>query len=71
MQTDKGDDGDAEKSDVVVAINNSCVHNLPLKGQFWNSTLEDGAVLYLLKKTVSESGWEVTSILTLKQRIKE
>ena len=42
MLTDEGNDGDAEKSDVVVAIN--CVTHLQ-KGQLWNIMLGDGAVL--------------------------
>ena len=42
MQTDERNEGDAEKSDVVVVIN--CYP--PPKGQLWNATLGDGAVLH-------------------------
>ena len=42
MRMDKGDEGDAEKSDVVVVIN--CYP--PPKEQLGNAKLGDGAVLY-------------------------
>ena len=69
MLTDKGDDGDAKKSDVVVAIH--CVTRLR-KDNFETPHWE--MVQYnitMLKKAVYEIGWEATSIPTLKQRIKE
>ena len=69
MPTDKGNDGDAEKSDVVVAIN--CVihfrkdnYEMPR----WEMAL---CSITMLKKAVSKIGWEATSIPMLKQRIKE
>ena len=43
MLTDEGDDGDAEKSDVVAVIN--CITHLQ-KGQLWCATLGDGAMLH-------------------------
>ncbi len=42
MQTDKRDEGDAEKSDVIVVIN---CYPRP-KGQLWKATLGDVAVLH-------------------------
>ncbi len=69
MHTDKGDDGDMEKSDVVVAINYVI--------RLWKVNFETPrwemaqCSITKLKKTVSESGGEATSIPTLKQKIKE
>ena len=64
MPTDKGNDGDAEKSDVVVAIN--CV--ILWKDNFETPRWEMAQCsITLLKKAVSEIGWEATSIPTLKE----
>ena len=69
MLTDKGDDGDAEKSDVLVAIN--CVTRLQ-KDSFETTRREMAQCsITMLKKAIDEIGWEATSIITLKQRIKE
>ena len=67
--TDKGDDGDAEKSDVMVAINGVTHHQ---KDNFQTTCWEMvQCSITILKKIVSEIKWEATSIPTLKQRIKE
>ena len=67
--TDKGDDGDAEKSDVLVAIN--CVTRLR-KDSFETTHWEMAQCsITMLKKAVYEIGWKGTYIPTLKQRIKE
>ena len=69
MLTDKWDDGDAEKSDVLVAIN--CVTRLR-KDNFETTRWEMAQCsITMLKKAVYEIRWEATSIPTLKQRIKE
>ena len=65
--TDKGDDGDAEKSDVMVAINGVTRHQ---KDNFQTTRWEMvQCSITMLKR--AEIGWEATSIPTLKQRIKE
>ena len=67
--TDKGDDGDAEKSDEMVAIN--CVTRLQ-KDNFETTRWEIAQCsITMLKKAVYEVGWKATSIPTLKQRIKK
>ena len=69
MLTDERDDGDAEKSDEMVAIN--CVTRLQ-KDNFETTRWEMAQCsISMLKKAVYEIGWEATSISTLKQRIKE
>ena len=68
MLTDERDDGDAEKSDVLVAIN--CVTRLQ-KNSFETTHWEMAqCFITMLKKAVYEIRWEATSIPTLKQRIK-
>ena len=69
MLTDRGDDGDAEKSDIVMLIN--CVSHLQkdnLETPHWEMTQ---CSITLLKKAVYKIRWKLTSIPTLKQRIKE
>ena len=67
--TDKGDDGDAEKSDLKVAVN--CVSRLQ-KDNFETTHWEMAQCsITMLKKAVYEVGWEETSIPTLKQIIKK
>ena len=69
MLMDKRDDGNAEKSDVLVAIN--CVTRLQ-KNSFETTHWEMAQCsITMLKKAVYEIGWKATSIPTLKQRIKE
>ena len=69
MLTNKWDEGNAEKSDAVVAIN--CVTRLQ-KDNFEMRHWEMAQCsITMLKKAVYEIGWEATSIPTLKQRIKE
>ena len=69
MPTDKWDDGNAEKSDVVVVIN--CVTHLR-KDNFETPHWEMAQyTITILKKAVYEIRWKATSIPTLKQRIKE
>ena len=69
MPTDKGDDGITELSDIVVVIN--CV--IPLRKDNFEIPCWEMAQcsITMLKETVYKIGWEATSILTLKQRIKE
>ena len=69
MLIDKGDDGDAEKSDILMAIN--CVTRLQ-KDNFETTLWEMAQCsIITLKKAVYKIGWESTSIPMLKQRIKE
>ena len=69
MLMDKGDDGNAEKYDVLVAIN--CVTRLQ-KDNFETTCSEMAQCsITKLKKAVYEVGWEATSIPRLKQIIKK
>ena len=69
MLTEKRNDGNAEKSKVLVAIN--CVTRLR-KDSFETTHWEMAQCsITMLKKAVYKSGQEATSILMLKQRIKE
>ena len=65
--TDKGDDGDAEKSDVLVAIN--CVTHL--RKDYFETTRWEKVQCSITMLKRAEIGWEATSISTLKKRIKE
>ena len=67
--TDKGDDGDAEKYDVMVVIN--CVTHLQKDNFETTRWVMAQCSITMLKKAVYEIGWEATSIPTLKQRIKK
>ena len=69
MPTDKGDDSNMEKSDVVVAIN--CITRLQkdnFEMQHWEMAQ---CSITILKKAVYNGGWEATSIPVLNWRIKE
>ena len=69
MLIDKGDDGDAEKSDILMAIN--CVTRLQ-KDNFETTLWEMAQCsIITLKKAVYKIGCEATSIPMLKQRIKK
>ena len=69
MLTDERDDGDAEKSDVLVAIN--CVTRLQ-KDSFETTHWEMAQCsITMLKKAGYKIGWEATSIPRLKQIIKK
>ena len=68
MLTDKGDDGDAEKSDELEAID--CLTRVR-KDNFETTHWEMAqCFITMLKKAVYKIRWEATSIPTLKQRIK-
>ena len=69
MPTAKRDDGDAEKSDLVVVIN--CVTHLRKDNSETPHWEMAQCSITMLKKAVYKIRWKVTYIPTLKQRIKE
>ncbi len=67
MLTNKGDNGNAERSDVAI----NCVTRRQ-KDNFETTHWKMAQCsITMLKKAVYKIGWEATSIPTLKQRIKE